>query len=60
MFYLILFVLISAAFFIVINQILIRKYYWGPSGKPPLRYDSHQETPPDERKGNSDDSPLSS
>ena len=37
MFYLILFVIAGALIFIVGNQILIRKFYWGPGKRPPQK-----------------------
>lgn len=42
MLYLILFVILGAVFFIAANYLMIRKFYWGPSGQP-TRYRSHEK-----------------
>lgn len=34
-------VVFLSVLFIGLNQLLIRKFYWGPTGKPP-RYRSHE------------------
>lgn len=42
MWIIIVFVVFLAILMIALNQLLIRKFYWGPSGKPPA-YKGGQE-----------------
>ncbi len=47
----ILAVVFLSVLLIILNQFLIRHFYWGPSGQPP-RYKSHEQQ---EKKSQSDD-----
>lgn len=50
MWVLILFILLMALLLIGLNQVMIKTFYWGPSGKPPRfkRAEKKQDAPESE------------